>query len=160
MAEAYYNTSTTGTNFIKLTPEMLGAAPSSHTHSYLPLSGGTLTGAVTHNAKNNRYSCSGGSWVNGKTATNVPIVFPTASTMDGSRYDPYMWGQNTNGDVWNFGAGANNEVGFFGFKKDRTANGTDWKWGFNIQTGQLTNPEIVVSSSQPTNSNAKLWIKV
>lgn len=160
MAEAYYNTSTTGTNFIKLTPEMVGAAPFAHTHSYLPLSGGTLTGAVTHNAKNNRYSCSGGSWINGKTATNVPIVFPVASTMDGSRYDPYMWGQNTNGDVWNFGAGANNEVGFFGFKKDRTANGTDWKWGINIQTGALTNPEIVVSSSQPTNSNAKLWIKV
>lgn len=121
-----------------ITPANIGAAASSHSHSYLPLSGGTLTGAVTHNAKNNRYTCSGGSWINGKTATNVPIVFPTASTMDGSRYDPYMWGQNADGDVWNFGAGASNQVGFFGFNSDRTANGSDWSVYLNITTGRLT----------------------
>lgn len=118
--------------------QLNGKAASSHSHSYLPLSGGTLTGAVTHNAKNNRYSCSGGSWINGKTATNVPIVFPTASTMDGSRYDPYMWGQNTDGDVWNFGAGANNQVGFFGFNSERTDNSSDWSVYMNITTGRLT----------------------
>lgn len=118
--------------------QLNGKAASSHSHSYLPLSGGTLTGAVTHNAKNNRYSCSGGSWINGKTATNVPIVFPTASTMDGSRYDPYMWGQNSDGDVWNFGAGASNKVGFFGFNSGRTANGSDWSVYMNITTGRLT----------------------
>lgn len=118
--------------------QLNGKAASSHSHSYLPLSGGTLTGAVTHNAKNNRYSCSGGSWINGKTATNVPIVFPTASETDGSRYDPYMWGQNADGDVWNFGAGASNQVGFFGFNADRTANSTDWSVYMNITTGRLT----------------------
>lgn len=121
-----------------ITPANIGAAASSHTHSYLPLSGGTLTGAVTHNAKNNRYLCSGGSWINGKTATNVPIVFPTASETDGSRYDPYMWGQNTDGDVWNFGGGASNQVGFFGFNKGRTENGTDWSVYMDITTGKLT----------------------
>lgn len=118
--------------------QLNGKAASSHSHSYLPLSGGTLTGAVTHNAKNNRYSCSGGSWINGKTAANVPIVFPTASETDGSRYDPYMWGQNADGDVWNFGAGASNQVGFFGFNSDRTANGSDWSVYMNITTGRLT----------------------
>lgn len=118
--------------------QLNGKAASSHSHSYLPLSGGTLTGAVTHNAKNNRYTCSGGSWINGKTATNVPIVFPTASTMDGSRYDPYMWGQNADGDVWNFGAGASNQVGFFGFNSGRTDNGSDWSVYMSITTGRLT----------------------
>lgn len=121
-----------------ITPANIGAAASSHTHSYLPLSGGTLTGSVTHNAKNNRFACSGGSWINGKTAANAPIVFPTSVVKDGSRYDPYMWGQNTDGDVWNFGGGANNTIGFWGFHSDRTANGTDWGVTINITTGRLT----------------------
>ena len=160
MAQAYYNTSSTGTNFVKLTPDMVGAAAASHTHPYLPLSGGTLTGAVNFNAKNNTFACYGASWISGKTATNVPIVFPAASTTDGSRYDPYMWGQNYKGDVWNFGAGANNEICFVGFSKDRTDNGTDWKWGINIETGMLTDPEVCIQSTQPTNKNAKLWVKI
>lgn len=133
--------SSTSTNPVQnkvINSALAGKAASNHTHSYLPLSGGTLTGAVTHNAKNNRYSCSGGSWINGKTATNVPIVFPTASETDGSRYDPYMWGQNTDGDVWNFGGGASNQVGFFGFNEGRTENGTDWSVYMNITTGKLT----------------------
>lgn len=32
---------------INITPSSIGAAASSHTHSYLPLSGGTMTGAIT-----------------------------------------------------------------------------------------------------------------
>ena len=32
---------------VNITPSSIGAAASSHTHSYLPLSGGTLTGSVT-----------------------------------------------------------------------------------------------------------------
>lgn len=101
-------------------------------------SGGTLSGAVTFNAKNNRFSCSGGSWIDGKTATNVPIVFPTAVVKDGSRYDPYMWGQNSDGDVWNFGGGANNTIGFWGFASNRTENSTDWGVTINIESGVLT----------------------
>ena len=35
---------------LNITPSAIGAAASSHTHSYLPLSGGTLTGTVTFNS--------------------------------------------------------------------------------------------------------------
>lgn len=135
MANFYYSN---GSSFTQITPALLGAAAANHTHSYLPLSGGTLTGAVTHNAKNNIFACSGGSWVSGMTQANSPIAFPTAIVKDGSRYDPYMWGKNTDGDVWNFGGGANNTVGFWGFKHGRTANGTDWGVTINVTSGVLS----------------------
>lgn len=115
-------------------------AAKSHNHdgTYLKLSGGTLTGAVSFNAKNNTFSCSGGNWINGKTQANAPIAFTSAVTKDGSRYDPYMWGKNTDGDVWNFGGGATNTVGFWGFNSGRTANGTDWGVTVNITSGLLS----------------------
>lgn len=36
---------------VNITPASIGAASSNHTHSYLPLSGGSLTGALTINGK-------------------------------------------------------------------------------------------------------------
>lgn len=125
----------------------LGAAASSHTHSYLPLSGGTLTGAVVHNAKNNQFSCSGGTWVSGMTQANAPITFTSAITKDGTRYDPYMWGKNTDGDVWNFGGGASNTVGLWGFKNGRTENGTDWQATVNVTSGAVYTSGTITSGS-------------
>lgn len=121
-------------------------AKGTHTHEYLPLSGGTLTGKVIHNAKGNEFACSGGSWISGKTAENVPIVFPTKSVKDGSRYDPYMWGADADGNVWNFGAGADGKVGFCGFKKDRTDNYTDWRVTMDIDTGKMRSTNGFVGS--------------
>ena len=40
---------------INITPGSIGAAPSSHTHAYLPLSGGTMTGNITYNRKGTSY---------------------------------------------------------------------------------------------------------
>lgn len=40
-------------NNLGITPANIGAAPSSHTHSYLPLSAGTLTGNLTISKDNN-----------------------------------------------------------------------------------------------------------
>ena len=42
--------STYRTGNVNITPANIGASPSDHTHSYLPLSGGTLTGALTVNS--------------------------------------------------------------------------------------------------------------
>lgn len=52
---------------INITPSAIGASASSHTHSYLPLSGGTLTGLVTS-------SYTSTTWINsadGKSAINL-----------------------------------------------------------------------------------------
>lgn len=40
---------------INITPSSIGAAPSSHTHSYLPLSGGTMTGNIKYIGKGTSY---------------------------------------------------------------------------------------------------------
>lgn len=50
----------------------IGAAAASHTHSYLPLSGGTLTGAVT-------LPSAGTSWIVGTGGAGSAIRFPAAS---------------------------------------------------------------------------------
>ena len=47
MAQAYYNTSSTGTNFVALTPDMVGAAAASHTHQAFQATG--QTGSVSSN---------------------------------------------------------------------------------------------------------------
>ena len=44
-----YTVLDTGNFKTHVTPSAIGAAASSHTHSYLPLSGGTMTGAITLN---------------------------------------------------------------------------------------------------------------
>lgn len=41
------------TGNVNITPANIGAAPASHTHSYLPISGGTMTGALVAQSNNN-----------------------------------------------------------------------------------------------------------
>lgn len=77
MAQAYYNTSSTGTNFVKLTADTVGAVPSS---------GGTFSGEVKFSAGTYVYSTSGtggsGGYIKiatlslaGTTYQNIPIEF-------------------------------------------------------------------------------------
>lgn len=47
MAQAYYNTSSTGTNFVALTPDMVGAAAAYHEHQAFQVTG--QTGNVSRN---------------------------------------------------------------------------------------------------------------
>ena len=106
----------------------IGAAASSHTHSYLPLAGGTMTGNITLRSL-------GGNWVQGKTS--APIMCNGASSVDGSSYHPIIMGKTTAGDVWNFGHGASDQVGFFGFYEERTADGTDWSHYIKVSDGTV-----------------------
>ena len=114
--------------------QLNGKAASSHTHSYLPLSGGTLTGRLIANGRISTTGLNGG-WSNGRTITNAAICFPTASTTDGSRYDPYLAGETTAGYVWNFGGGASDQVGFFGYKKSDSSNSTLWQAYLKVSDG-------------------------
>ena len=77
-----FNGSTAKT--INITASSIGASASSHTHSYLPLSGGTLTGALTVNSNisstghiylnNNRYYC-----VKNTSGTALGVLYANTS---------------------------------------------------------------------------------
>lgn len=75
----------------------------------------------------------GGMWITGKT--QAPIMTYGESSVSGNTYHPIIWGKTTNGDVWNLGHGANDQVGFFGYYSERTANGTDWQVYIRVSTG-------------------------
>lgn len=55
---------------INFTPALLGAATSSHSHSYLPLSGGTLSGVL---------NCFGGGLKIGTSSESVSLTYDTSS---------------------------------------------------------------------------------
>ena len=114
-----------------ITPANIGAAPSSHTHPYLPLSGGTLTGNVA-------FGKAGGDWISGKAQERAPLQWSPVGVTNGSRYDPIMWGKSNNGDVWNIGVDAMGGIGFYGFKADRTEDGFDSHLTFDHKTGTTT----------------------
>lgn len=71
------------------TASEVGAAPASHSHSYLPLSGGTMSGRILRGA--------GGSWI---SARNNAIAFGT--TANSGSYNPVV-GQKTTKGAWTVG---------------------------------------------------------
>lgn len=111
-----------------VTPSAIGAAPASHSHSYLPLSGGTLTGRLNAPTV-------GGSWVSGMTLTNATLGISTKNS-SGS-YHPIIACKTYNSHVWNLGT-ITDTVGFYGFKNGRTENATDWSFAINVISGAIT----------------------
>lgn len=111
-----------------VTPSAIGAAPASHSHSYLPLSGGTLTGRLNAPTV-------GGSWVSGMTLTNATLGISTKNS-SGS-YHPIIACKTYNSHVWNLGT-ITDTVGFYGFKNGRTENATDWSFAINVISGAVT----------------------
>lgn len=117
-----------------ITAAKIGAAASSHSHSYLPLAGGTLTGAVN-------VQSTGASWLSGKTYGAVNALKQSSGS-----YHPVIRVESYAGNVFNLG-GLGESVGFYGFYKDRTVNGTDWNFVVNTGTGNWsTNGSITASS--------------
>ena len=125
--------------------QLNGKAASSHSHSYLPLAGGTLTGRLTANGRISAPT-SGGAWTTGMTVTNATLGITTTNT-SGS-YHPIIACKTYGGHFWNLGT-ITNAVGFYGFKSGRTANGTDWAFTIDVTTGnvnstnQITAPTFV-----------------
>lgn len=130
-----------------------GKASSNHSHSYLPLSGGTLSGRLTANGR--IYATSIGSgWISGMTPTNATLGISTQNS-NGS-YHPIISCKTYNSHVWNLGT-ITDTVGFYGFKKGRTDNGTDWAFTINVTNGAVNSTGNI---SAPTfygslNGNAK-----
>lgn len=89
---------------ITLSAGDVGAAPSSHSHSYLPLAGGTMTGKINRGA--------GGSWI---SARNNVVVFGT--TANSQSYNPVV-GQKTSKGAWTVGSLTGDERLVFSYDTD------------------------------------------
>lgn len=90
------------------TASEVGAAPASHSHSYLPLSGGTMSGRILRGA--------GGSWI---SARNNAIAFGT--TANSGSYNPVV-GQKTTNGAWTIGNLASDERLVFSYDTDTNFN--------------------------------------
>lgn len=93
---------------ITLSAGDVGAAAASHSHSYLPLSGGTMTGRILRGA--------GGSWI---SARNNVIVFGT--TANTNSYQPVV-GQKTSKGAWTVGNLGGDERLIFSYDTDANFN--------------------------------------
>lgn len=90
------------------TASEVGAAPASHSHSYLPLAGGTMTGKINRGA--------GGSWI---YARNNVVVFGT--TANSQSYNPVV-GQKTSKGAWTIGNLTGDERLAFSYDTDTNFN--------------------------------------
>lgn len=90
------------------TASEVGAAPASHSHSYLPLSGGTMSGRILRGA--------GGSLI---SARNNAIAFGT--TANSGSYNPVV-GQKTTNGAWTIGNLASDERLVFSYDTDTNFN--------------------------------------
>lgn len=90
------------------TASEVGAAPASHSHSYLPLAGGTVTGRINRGA--------GGAWIQ---ARNNVIAFGT--TANSQAYNPVV-GQKTSKGAWTVGNLTGDERLVFSYDTDTNFN--------------------------------------
>lgn len=163
MARAYYNTSSTGANFVALTPDMVGAAAASHTHSGYALSTHTHDGLSVRDTRNDNLSPAQYASAGYGKKTRIEFKYaskvnsPTGGQTYGALLTYMPWGESSGGNAYQIFL---NSSGNTPYPSIRTASlsGTSWGGWYDFVTE--ANPEIVVSSSQPTNSNAKLWVKI
>lgn len=90
------------------TASEVGAAPASHSHSYLPLAGGTMTGRILRDG--------GGSWI---SARNNVVVFSTAA--NSQAYNTVV-GQKTYKGAWTIGNVTGDERLIFSYDTDTNFN--------------------------------------
>lgn len=90
------------------TASEVGAAPASHSHSYLPLSGGTMNGRILRDT--------GGSWISARN--NVIAFVPTAKK---DSYNPLV-GQKTTKGAWTIGNLYGDERLVFSYDTDTNFN--------------------------------------
>lgn len=198
MAQAYYNTSSTGASFSPLTADMVGAVPSS---------GGTFSGEVKFSAGTYVYSASGTAGTGGyikiatislasttyqnipieftvfrrgtRTSTTLSIAFSSANSADPGLTSFYFVGAGSSTDfylhksatsTWNLyirkTEGYDN-IGITAYETNFSYIAYKLTWGSSqvssVPSGAVAatdNSPIVVSSSQPSGVNTRIWVKV
>lgn len=106
--------SSTSTNPVQnkvVNSALAGKAASNHTHSYLPLSGGTVTGKISRS--------SGGSWISARD--NVVVGNTRYGQAAGSSYNPALGSKTTSGH-WSIGNLAGDESLVFSYDTDTNYN--------------------------------------
>ena len=113
-------------------------ATTSHSHPYLPLSGGTMTGQIVGNNK-------GGSWIQGRS--NAAIYQPRNVRDD---WHPVI-GFKTKTGSWEFGNVGNDDFATFSWESDSNYNsGANTNTRVNLRNSSGT---IALTSDIPTKSS-------
>ena len=81
---------------------------------------------------NVKIQTSGGTWITGKSGTQGL----TGSGQTTSAYHPFLRQKTSSGHYVNLG-GLGDDFGFFGYDKDRTANGYNYYFGMNLGNGRV-----------------------
>lgn len=103
-------------------------AQASHTHSYLPLSGGTLTGNIIAPS-------TASSWIAGQNSANG--AYNVGDATNTGSYWPWIRQTNTSSAKWfSFGT-LNTSFYWIGSATSRTENSYDHGMNFDIATGKL-----------------------
>ena len=118
---------------ISLSAADVGAAAASHSHSYLPLAGGTMTGRILRG--------NGGTWI---SARNNTIAFGT--TANASSYNPVV-GQKTIKGAWTVGNLAGDERLVFAYDTDTNFNAGNNSNNVTYLPVGDTSQEIITSNT-------------
>ena len=102
-----------------ITAASIGAAASSHSHSYIPLSGGTMTGGQIARAGSSQ------SWVNGRKGAMIVL-----NSAGASQYMP-IWSCKSQAGSWDCGTYTENRL-HFSYITD-----TNYNAGTNTQTANI-----------------------
>ena len=169
-AESAYRTGN-----VNLTPANIGAAAASHTHNYLPLTGGTLTGNLSSRqiapSATNSYSL-------GTTSLKWSNVY--ATTFTGNLTGNVTGSLTGNADTATTASKVNNTITIAGDVTSSavslnttsaititTALGTGVVGTNELANKAVTNGKLAddvgtvyVGSTQPTEAHVKLWVKV
>ena len=94
--------------------------------------GTTSPGAKLEVNGNVKIQTSGGTWITGKSGTQGL----TGSGQTTSAYHPFLRQKTSSGHYVNLG-GLGDDFGFFGYDKDRTANGYNYYFGMNLGNGRV-----------------------
>lgn len=160
------------TGNVNLTPANIGAAAASHTHSYLPLAGGTLTGTVTGRtiqpSATNTYDLGTSSlkWRNvyattftGNLSGNASTATTATNATTAAKVNQTL---TLSGDV----------TGSVSLNVAGTRTMTTTIGAGKVGTTELANDSVTfaklhsdvgtvyVGSSEPTQDNVKLWVKI
>ena len=137
MARAYYPS---GSDFVAWTPAMIG---SQDANGLVQAASSQGVATLTDFAKGNQSFCGSVMLNSNSTWYNLISCRHRNNTGDGLNYGMILYAPltSTSGNLtW-----------------QQQANGT---WGNARTIADSQNPEIVVSSSQPSNANAKIWVQV